>query len=721
MVERRQRGVSVSSTGSTGEVVDVRHYQESSVLKPVTPSTHSDDWPCFLLSDASVHRRDGSLVNQLHVDLDGPFIIRGRLEIEKDNEKYLVHRDMRKKSVWIQIEPSNAFSVGAKDDSLSVPVIWASGAAGWFELSPSKAYQSICETMFRGVCLHYSFLDQYEEALERLQRSKKKKRATFADVNLDMDELLFQYALRVGDGIVLAEAYERLHEQAIFLLSHFPKDTGVHSYLANKFPDVAQKLRDKNPQVMLEANTQPCPLQAHTFIYDKSASVETGEKKRGRGRPRSIVPTEMATGSTSQSQAPRSSKLARPNRPTTIPTIARDTDVTMTDPPERQPVMSKKSRDPRSQPRNDGLVPNPGTADDRQNSVTVLIEALQDARRQYLEDIQKGKQKKALHEISAKSWWGKLYYECNINYAAVQEIFVYYARDFVEQLGPEWHDTELYQYAKVVAESKPTFEHVSEKDIKHIVRRVKKSTRVGQTPAEKAAGESAHRQVNQYAGKQTPNRGRPSGKTSGLRPSTGGKKRPRHEDNSEEDVDIDERGILKKKAKKSHYFSGEDVNDDDEADGDESISDENPAKGERTLSENEIFGKPKDEAVAQFTLRTERLPSTHPPGTQPRGPNETWVCKEPDCGYVVRLANEEEGQKLVVTHLEQHEKEANDVAERMALDRENIALQEGTKGHMPVSHLLEKIRNLSTKSTGREKVMLNGNPVPQPIKKSLPI
>ena len=66
----------------------IRHYKETSILKPVSLSTHSDDWPCFLLSDATVHHRDGTMANQLNVDLEGPFIIRGRLELEKDNERY---------------------------------------------------------------------------------------------------------------------------------------------------------------------------------------------------------------------------------------------------------------------------------------------------------------------------------------------------------------------------------------------------------------------------------------------------------------------------------------------------------------------------------------------------------------------------------------------------------------------------------------------------------
>jgi hypothetical protein len=95
------------------------------------------------------------------------------------------------RSLWIQIEHSHAFSVGAKDDSLAVPVIWASGGAGWFEIAPSNLYQPICDTMFQGVCLHYSLLDQYEAALQKLQKSKKKKKATFADISISINELLF--------------------------------------------------------------------------------------------------------------------------------------------------------------------------------------------------------------------------------------------------------------------------------------------------------------------------------------------------------------------------------------------------------------------------------------------------------------------------------------------------------------------------------------------------
>lgn len=83
----RKRAPSVS-TVATIDDSSIRYLRESVVLKPVSPRAHADDWPCFLLSDATVYHRNGSMANLLHVDLEGPFIVRGRLEVERDLEKY---------------------------------------------------------------------------------------------------------------------------------------------------------------------------------------------------------------------------------------------------------------------------------------------------------------------------------------------------------------------------------------------------------------------------------------------------------------------------------------------------------------------------------------------------------------------------------------------------------------------------------------------------------
>ncbi|KAJ8108721.1 hypothetical protein ONZ43_g6339 [Nemania bipapillata] len=136
-------------------------------------------------------------------------------------------------------------------------------------------------------------------------------------------------------------------------------------------------------------------------------------------------------------------------------------------------------------------------------------------------------------------------------------------------------------------------------------------------------------------------------------------------------MDIDEDGLLKKKIKKSHYFTEDDDDEDEDDNGsiDEDEVDSNESKPD--AEKNNI-------PMTQLVIRAEKLPST-----QPKGPNQTWICEEPDCGYIVRAAHEEGGRKLISDHYEEHEKAAQDVAQEMALNRVNLAVQEA-RGHMPI-------------------------------------
>ncbi|KAI0427340.1 hypothetical protein F5Y09DRAFT_316642 [Xylaria sp. FL1042] len=693
-----------------------RHYKETSVLKPVDPSAHTDDWPCFLLSDATVHLRDGNLVNQLDVDMYGPFIVRGRLELEKDNARYLVNRNMKaKKTLWIQIEASQSFSVGAKDDSLSAPVVWASGKAGWFEIVPAPCYQRICDEMFQAVRLHYSLLDQYEEALEKLQKSRKKKKVTMADVSIELEELLFQYALRAGDGLTLPEAYKLLKQHCVFLLSHFPKDTALYKYLANEHHHIHQALVNKSlKHPRRVANTEiPCTLEAYDYSQrEESSSAEIADgRKKGKGRPKNSVPRTTRTSETPDSAGfvdlhkknheahqSRATRIKR-RSPADIP--LKDDDVIMIDSPSNNLTPSRPSHDHRGEVSGNVSKVDMNITGEIRPSGRVLADALEDVRRSLLQLISQGKQKKQLHQITAKGWQTKVYYECNIkNYSSMGEIFHYHAQDLVQRLGPEWHDTQIYQWVKENASKPLTLSLISDTEVNQIVRRVKKSARATQT--EKVANENEQSLVNEYADKQTP-RNRLSGKAAGLRPSTGSKKRLRHEIDYEDDMDLDEDGLLRKKAKKSHYFIEEDEDDNYSIDED----------GEDSSSESKTHTEKDTVPITQFVIRAEKLPST-----QPLGPNQTWTCEKPDCGYIVRAAHEENGQKLINAHYEEHEKVAQDEAHEVALNRCNIAVQEA-RGHMPINHLLEKIRNLGENSKRRDEVHLNGHAVPEPIKRTL--
>lgn len=77
MAGRRRRAVPF-----TPEEARIKWARESHVLKRAA-GLSSDDWPCFVLNDAVVYDKGGSIVNLLQLDLRGPFTVRGRLEVEE--------------------------------------------------------------------------------------------------------------------------------------------------------------------------------------------------------------------------------------------------------------------------------------------------------------------------------------------------------------------------------------------------------------------------------------------------------------------------------------------------------------------------------------------------------------------------------------------------------------------------------------------------------------
>ncbi|KAI1342128.1 hypothetical protein F5Y15DRAFT_332727 [Xylariaceae sp. FL0016] len=728
---RRAASVASNSTVATVDLDAIQYYKEDTILKPASSRLTPDEWPCFLLNDATVYYPDGRLANLLDVDLEGPFIIRGRLEIESDQARYLVNRHTRTEAPWIQIESSSSFSVGASQDLIAL-VIWASGKAGWFEIKPSDQYKSICNIMHQGVAMHYAILDQYEEALLALQQQKKKnKLKTLAQVKLPLEQILLGYVVRVGDvGVFLSEVHHRLEQQAVFFLSHFPRDTEFYNYMAGRFPDTYQRLLDKKDRDPKQIVGEPvsCVLEAVNYpIREKSSSMEIhGNKKRGRPAANGSVTrsnriSEPTHGEnvdfprvTPETQASRSFKgkgksplesrdeqqdtamtdasLEDQSYPTTLPNHARKRNGLRAPPPPAPAEIHQP------------LGETSGSANISAEFVSTgnpLVDALHIIRNKVLNEhiSSGGTKKKHPDTMTPKNWQVQLYLECNIKpYEALNEVCLYNAREFVRLLGPEWHSTPLYRWAKENEDTMPDYNVISEENIRKVRLRQRNpaiSSRVAEpTPSTKV---DLQPETPEPRGKH-PKRGRPPGSKSALRLSTGSKKRLRHDTEFEDDMDIDDNGALTKSYKKSRLFSDGENNDE---------------TNEELSSEDE--NQPEDkESLTRLVIRAERIPSA-----APQGPNQTWTCEEPDCDYVVRGADEEEGQLLINVHYEEHEQEAREVAEEEAQNRAQLAIQEGTKGHMPVNHLLEKIRSLGEKSQNRHDHEEDVNGKPEPIKRAL--
>ncbi|RYP91446.1 hypothetical protein DL770_002385 [Monosporascus sp. CRB-9-2] len=685
---RKQRAPSVSTVATVDDNA-IRYLRESTVLKPVPASAHTDDWPCFLLADATVYHRNGSMANLLHVDLEGPLIVRGRLEVDKDQERYLVHRASKSKSPWIQIQSSTSFSIGQKDDhGLPIPVLWASGESGWFEIVPSDRYKAIGDIMFQGIDLHYSILDQYENALVKLHRKKKNRAKTLQHVELPLDDLLFHYAVAIGDGITLHEARQRCGEQAIFLLSHFPKETSFYGWLAGQFPDIVKRLAEKDPATAQEPaeSTHPMLRAASSFleIPDTTPQDHTIAPRAStqRSTRNSVTVKREPVDFSSDGQQASNNKVTRTKRRSPMDVKPANADIEMLDASASVPSSFKAATS------------SPG--------LPVLLDTLQEIRNSTLELLGDGKNKRHPDHILPGTWHYKIYLACKIKHRqGGAEVCEYWARDLVRLLGPEWRQSEFYKWVKANANAKPKFEYSTETECVDLRRRNARQPKV--TTEEKGQPSHTGKQpapvpAPEPAGKQPPKkRGRPSGKAAGLRPSLGSKKRPRAEADldGDDDDEMDLGGYdPKKTTKKSKYFS------DDDADAASSTA------------EDDEEAKPGSVPLTRLVIRAEKLPST-----TPKGPNQTWTCGEPDCGYVVRGADEEEGQNLISAHYEEHEREARDEAEEAALKRVNLAVQE-SGGHLPINHLLDKIRSMGDRVQQRNEG-LNGEVLPQPIKRTL--
>lgn len=234
MVTRRRRALS-NSTAATVDETAIPYFKESSVLKKVPLATHSDEWPCFFLVDATIYDKHGRMANQLSVDLDGPFVIRGKLALDKDQDKYLVSRPGKCRDACIQVENSASFAVALKeeDNGPPLPVLWASGEAGWYEIVPSEKYKTIGNAIFSSIALYYSMSDQYEASRAK-KKSKKKPRP---DIETEINEMLFNFAVQEGEGLTLPEAIQRCDDNVIFFLSHFThKSAPFYKWLASRHP-----------------------------------------------------------------------------------------------------------------------------------------------------------------------------------------------------------------------------------------------------------------------------------------------------------------------------------------------------------------------------------------------------------------------------------------------------------------------------------------------------
>ncbi|AEO56936.1 hypothetical protein MYCTH_2302469 [Thermothelomyces thermophilus ATCC 42464] len=660
----RRRRASSTSTTAPLDHPQIRWTKESLVLKPAPQHVPDSEWPCYVLTDATIYRSDGkTLANPLLVHLEGPLIVRGLLEVDEDKlVPNLVRSSVR--AAYIEIPRSDRYSIG--DGPL---VLWVSGAAGWFEIRPSARYLPMYEQVREAITLYYSAFEVYEAYAQACGGKKKSRRPPPPS----LDEVFLKYAVRAGDGILRHEVEALCHKWADFLIPHFDKEvdldwntTRFAKWLRDSHPDVQKRLADIARRAALPP---PPPSESQESSSRDQATGNRGSRSaRSGSRSLEVEDGDMRGSAPSRSRSPQSKSANRPKPRTS------GTPVSL---PEKyrqltHPISSKSSPAPAETPKTDTPRDTPTSNVDHESSVDRLLEILNEVASEV--DIKKAAPSR-IHSA--------VYFKCKVRaYSGGKDILAYYAKDLLPRLGPEWKGTMSYQWLADAAKRpwKPTEPMDPDKIPAQTLRREKSSatSKASSTtrPATqlppainlKAKTKSALQHdsdseaefADLYAG---PQRGRSrSGKAATLRLATSSKKRPRS------DLDDQANGGHRsaKTAKVNHLISDEDDLEDDVED--KETGDDEVAAGEETLVDSRL---PVPEGAVRVVVHAERLPTT-----VPSGPDGTWTCDQEGCTYVVRSADEQEAQDLIREHFRDHEAQAEKIS---------LAVRE-SRGQMPIKY-----------------------------------
>lgn len=287
----------------------------------------------------------------------------------------------------------------------------------------------------------------------------------------------------------------------------------------------------------------------------------------------------------------------------------------------------------------------PAQAED-QDAVKLLLEVLEEILEAHGGDAQNLKDGK-LHT--------EMYMRCTIKqYGAAREITHFYAKSLLEELPQKWKPSPFWNWLTSVVDQPFEPKLLTKDQIPMQCGRRKKKDKSSSRPKEDRKDEVI---TPRGAGKRYP----PSTLTprpAALRPGPSAK-RPAvyHSDDDDE------------RARKAARISpdSEDEDEDEDAEDDDEVADDDT--NDAALA-TPTPAPPLE--TARLVVRAERIPSM-----SPSGPNGTWRCEEDSCNYIVRSAEEPEGKDLIAKHFEEHARRA---------EKLNIALSEGTRGHMPIKY-----------------------------------
>ncbi|OLN82127.1 hypothetical protein CCHL11_07627 [Colletotrichum chlorophyti] len=663
MVGRRRR----TSDSTIATVYDTgRSYaSELSVLKKFDESLDLENplLQTFVLEDATVWDKNGRLVELFTVKTQGPFVVRGRVIIEEWQKSRA--QKASTKSALIETRECTRYAIGDSDTGYGV---WAGTSAGWYEIKPpSAAYREIYDHTIEGVSIYYLMLDIIEghnEAQEPKRGKKKRGRKPASPSELTIEQLLFKYAVHVGDGATYEEVMARFDDHALFLISHFYEDhktfdwtpTVLFKWIVARHPDIHAKVLEaqKNTKKKKPAVPGPTLPNESEAVAQPTATDEPPAQKALSKRRQRNTPSEsnVSNNDTDVQGLAISQREMRSRSRGKTKTQSRS-------PPPRHPYTTEESMGameldgtPEIQAPTTELVE---TAHNRSN-VDALLDGLEELKPELI----------PLNKAAFSKVASKLYYKYKIKvYYASSEILKYYAKELIERLnGNEWSGSGFWNTLQEAAQGpRPTLQNITlDKIPEALVRRkLVAGTFIGHRGSKTAKLDSDKEEGLADATIETPpprRVGRPAGKMSALRlAGTSGKRRFDSMDATPETVS------RTKIVKTSHSYS----------------SDEEEAMDTARSSEDDDSELSTDSPVAlKVVVRAENIPTTIP-----KGPSGTWVCDEDNCGFIERNPDTDEGRERIQDHMrDAHYQNDEDQAELI-----NLAVTEGGKNHLPIEYI----------------------------------
>ncbi|KAH6689589.1 hypothetical protein F5X68DRAFT_260251 [Plectosphaerella plurivora] len=686
-----------NSTVATVEAELIPYTNETSVLDPPKEGDNYDDF-IYVLEHVAVYDKHGGMANLLSVAFDGPFTVRGMIRVEKANKSQFLKTTP--KTQYISITGCTHYSVGVGDNRS--PCIWAGGKCGWYEIRPPMpAYSPIYEKMNQAVSLYFLMQDvhsEYEdEERERRARLKPRgrkatKREIFA--NFDEDTMFLKYAVLVGDGCFRDEVIAACDEHAPFLISQFFYDerpgnqdkfgwpsTAFYRWLTARHPDIVEKVRnpalakkksDAAPAAPVLAYDPPsrkalAPRQAPAnATVESPAPVDTELPDAADVEEKDFAPVRRRTrrSQSSEQHQPRPSPKRASTQASSPPNVS-EVDHPMEEIPEvLETTETTLVEDPPA------VTEDTIMEDESSQTIPQLLrQAVEYLMETYSKDISK----------VTYSWVkSHLYYKHRMKeYNTSNTILELYAAELLPLLDPAvWGVSQFYTtLGQLAVLPRPDPGELTEAVIRHNLQRRTAAANQGQPRGPRKTIETPDRTVSRAQG----------GKTSGLRPSY-------KRNISDLEAQANPRGS--KAGKHSHSI--DEVMEAEQSDVVEDSSDDDDDSAETPVP-------------VKVVLEAERLPDF-----TPKGPNGAWVCDQADeCVFVERNPQDADGQARIQDHIrEEHEEQGQ--AERI-----NLALMEGGRGHLPIDHLLEKIRKLGAKVEEREGVLVNDNLMKKPVKRRL--